>query len=96
MKIILTLVLFSIFAVQADAQYISMAANFTKIEQPLHSGRPLTIIEKYTSYSQGSKFINRKVTNYDWSEKKIHYSRYDKKNKLTHQVETGLDTSLKK
>lgn len=96
MKIILTLVLFSFFAVQAGAQYISMAANISKIEQPLRSGKPLRIIETNTSYSLGSKFISRKVTSYDWSEKKISFSRYDKKGKLTHQVETGLDTSLQK
>jgi hypothetical protein len=96
MKQSLTLALLIIVALSSSAQYFTMSANFTKVDKPLHSGRPLTIIEKYTSYSQGSKFVSRKVTNYNWSEKKINYNRYDKKNKLTHQVETGLDTSLKK
>jgi hypothetical protein len=96
MKHSLTLVLLTIIALQARAQYISMAANLTKVEQPVRTGKPLKIIETYTSRLQDSLFISRKVTTYNWSEKKISFTRYDKKGKLTHQVETGLDSSLKK
>ncbi|QEC44897.1 hypothetical protein [Pseudobacter ginsenosidimutans] len=96
MKYSFTLLLLFIIAVPASAQYITMINSFAKPEQHVRSGKPARIIDTYTSRLQGSKFISRKEISFDWSARRISYSRYDKKGVLTHQYETNLDSSLQK
>ena len=96
MKYSLTLALLTLITVQSSAQYIKMAINFSKPEQPVRSGKPLKIIEIYRSRLFGSKFINRKEITYDWSARKISLKSYDKKGTLIHEYETVLDTSLQR